>query len=172
MTATKATYPPIEDRYISLLWAEIEAAEELATLHAQIFDPAWDENAFRDLLAEPGTSALVAKVRLRELGPPVPVGFAIGRIAADEAEVLTIGVSEPFQQRGIGAKLAGGLLRAVSSAGAMRLFLEVAEDNAAAISLYRGLGFAEVGRREGYYKRRDGSAVDALTLALDLASQS
>ncbi len=171
MTVTKGSYPPIEDRYVSLLWAEMEAAEELATLHAQIFDPAWDANAFRDLLEEPGTSALVAKVRLRELGPPVPVGFAIGRVAADEAEVLTIGVSEPFQRLGIGAKLAIGLLRAVRSAGAKRLFLEVADDNAAGIDLYRGLGFTEVGRRQGYYKRRDGSATDALTLALDLASK-
>jgi [ribosomal protein S18]-alanine N-acetyltransferase len=169
MPVTKDPYPPIEDRYVSLLWAEVEMAEDIATMHAQLFDPAWDANALRDLLAEPGASALVAKVRLRELGPPVPVGFAIGRIAADEAEVLTIGVTEPFQRRGIGAKLANGMLRAVTSAGAKRLFLEVAADNAAASGLYHSLGFVEAGRRKGYYNRRDGMAADALILELDLA---
>ena len=169
MIATKDPYPPIEDRYVSLLWAEIEMAEDLAIMHVQLFDPAWDANAFRDLLAESGTSALIAKVRLRELGPPVPVGFAIGRVAADEAEVLTIGVTEPFQRRGIGAKLANGLLRAVNSAGAKCLFLEVAADNAAASGLYQSLGFAETGRRKGYYNRWEGVAADALILSLDLA---
>ena len=171
MTSTTESYPPIEDRYVSLLWAEAEMAEELALLHAQLFDPAWDANALRDLLADPGASALVAKVRLRELGPPVPIGFAIGRVAADEAEVLTIGVTTPFQRRGIGLKLANGLLRAVATSGAKRLFLEVAKGNAAALGLYHNLGFKEVGRRQGYYKGPDGFSADALTLGLDLTSQ-
>ena len=51
---------------------------------------------------------------------------------------------------------------------AKRLFLEVAEDNAAALALYKGMGFQEIGRRKKYYHRPDGPAVDALNLALDL----
>lgn len=167
-TDDRGDYPPIEERLISLLWAEADAAADIARLHAELFDPPWDENALRDVLANPATTALVAKVRLRHIGPPVPAGFAIGRIAADEAEILTIGVSQPFQRRGIGRRLAEGLIRAVSALRARRLFLEVAADNASAAALYRSLGFAEVGRRNGYYARRDGSRADALTLALGL----
>jgi GNAT superfamily N-acetyltransferase len=52
--------------------------------------------------------------------------------------------------------------------GATRLFLEVAEDNAAARALYAAGGFVTVGRRRGYYARRLGPAVDALTMRRDL----
>jgi len=165
---TTNDYPPIEDRYVSLLWAEPEAAPDIAKLHAELFDPAWDTDAVRRMLVDPCASALVAKVRLREFGPPVPAGFALGRVAADEAEILSIGVSAPFQRRGLGRRLAEGLSRAAKSIGANRLFLEVAADNESARQLYAGLGFTEVGRRPGYYERRDGAAADALTLSRDL----
>ena len=52
----------------------------------------------------------------------------------------------------------------VSRRGLRELYLEVAEDNAAAQRLYRALGFATVGRRPGYYARPEIEAVDALTL--------
>ncbi len=165
---TTNPYPPIEDRYVSLLWAEAEAAPDIATLHTELFDPAWDVDATHRLLVDPCASALVAKIRLRETGQPVPGGFAIGRIAADEAEILSIGVSAPFQRRGIGRRLVEGLSRAVKASGANRLFLEVAADNLPACSMYASLGFMEVGKRPGYYKRREGTTVDALTLSRDL----
>lgn len=165
---TANTYPPIEDRYVSLLWAEAEAASQIAALHAELFDPAWDSDAVRTLLIDPCASALIAKIRLRETSLPVPGGFAIGRIAADEAEILSIGVSAPFQRRGIGRRLVAGLSRAVKAAGANRLFLEVATDNVPACAMYADLGFTEVGRRKDYYERRRGTAVDALTLSREL----
>ncbi|MCH9809196.1 MAG: GNAT family N-acetyltransferase [Alphaproteobacteria bacterium] len=168
MTVKQETYPPIDGRYVSLLWAEAEAAQEIAAMHAALFDPPWEEDSLRNMLIDPGTSALLARVRLRNVGPAAPAGFAISRTAADEAEILTIGVTAPFQRRGIGRRLAQGLLRAVTTLGAKRLFLEVATDNESALGLYRSLNFEEVGRREGYYKRRDGMMADALTLSCDL----
>lgn len=165
---TTNSYPPIEDRFVSLLWAEPDVAPEIAALHAELFDPAWDAEAVRRMLVDPCSSALVAKVRLRPVGPPVPAGFALGRVAADESEILSIGVSAPFQRRGIGRRLVEGLTRAVKASGASSLFLEVAADNQSACGLYSSLGFTEVGRRPGYYKRREGTAVDALTLSRDL----
>ncbi|MDX2287456.1 MAG: GNAT family N-acetyltransferase [Hyphomicrobiaceae bacterium] len=166
MTSTRDDW--IDPKYISLLWAEADAAAEIAGLHADLFDPRWDEPAIEGLLAQPGSHALLAKVRLRLEGPPVTAGFIIGRVAADEAEIISIGVMKPFQRRGIGAKLVEGLMRAVTAAGSGRLILEVATDNAAALTLYRGLGFVEVGRRVAYYKRPNGEFADALVLARPL----
>ena len=54
--------------------------------------------------------------------------------------------------------------------GAERMFLEVAEGNAAARALYARTGFAGAGRRRGYYARADGSREDALILALNFAA--
>jgi [ribosomal protein S18]-alanine N-acetyltransferase len=165
---TTKLYPPIDDRYVSLLWAEPDAAREIAGMHAELFTPAWDEQSVRGLLVDPCSNALVARVRLRETGPTVPAGFAIGRAVADEAEILTIGVSALFQRRGIGRRLLVGLSRALKSAGAERLFLEVAADNVAACGLYSSLDFKEVGRRAGYYERPEGACADALTLSRNL----
>ena len=59
-------------------------------------------------------------------------------------------------------------MRAARRGGAKRIFLEVAEDNAAGLALYRKLGFVEAGRRKRYYERPGNARVDALTLVLTL----
>jgi ribosomal-protein-alanine N-acetyltransferase len=46
--------------------------------------------------------------------------------------------------------------------------LEVEEGNGPAVALYRRAGFREVGRREGYYLKPDGTRASALAMALDL----
>jgi ribosomal-protein-alanine N-acetyltransferase len=53
-------------------------------------------------------------------------------------------------------------------AGAARMFLEVADDNAAALALYAALGFTQVGVRPRYYERGDGMWGDARVLSLAL----
>jgi len=103
---------------------------------------------------------------LREPGPAA--GFILGQIAADEAEILTLGVRSDRQRHGIGRRLVEALGRAAKRAEACRLFLEVAESNTAAVALYKGLGFAETGRRKGYYQRLGAAPEDALALSLAL----
>jgi [ribosomal protein S18]-alanine N-acetyltransferase len=151
-------------KHVSLLWAAPERAAEIAALHKRLFDPAWDEAAVNSLLEHPASTSLIAVAG----EPKAIVGFVIGQLAADEAEILSIGVAPDWQNAGLGKMLAEGLVRAVKRGEAKRLFLEVAEDNVAAAALYRSLGFAETGRRKGYYLRANGPAVDAIVLALNL----
>ncbi|MFG3598440.1 GNAT family N-acetyltransferase [Bradyrhizobium sp. RDI18] len=96
------------------------------------------------------------------------MAFVIGQLAADEAEILSIGVSPDWQRVGLATGLLEGLSRAARRGGAKRIFLEVAEDNEGGIALYRKLGFTEAGRRKRYYERPGSTAVDGLTLVLDL----
>jgi [ribosomal protein S18]-alanine N-acetyltransferase len=151
-------------KHVSLLWAAPERAAEIAALHKRLFSPAWDEAAVNALLEHPAATSLIAVA-----GDPKTVsGFVIGQLAADEAEILSIGVAPDWQHAGLGKMLVQGLIRAVKRGEAKRLFLEVAEDNAAANALYKSLGFTESGRRKRYYERADGTAVDAIVLALNL----
>ncbi len=153
-----------DPKLVSLLWASPERAEEIAAMHARLFDPAWDQESVARLLDGPAATAFIAQLAQ----PRVAVGFIIGQVAADQAEILTVGVAPELQRRGLGQLLVNGLIRAARRAEAKRLFLDVAADNAAAIGLYQRMGFAEVSRRAGYYARKEGPAVDALVLSLAL----
>ncbi|MEC9346223.1 MAG: GNAT family N-acetyltransferase [Pseudomonadota bacterium] len=131
------------------------AAGVLAALHGRCFDPGWSEPDMREVLAMPGTLALVA-------GGDSPSGFAILRAVADEAEIITVGVLPACR----GGRIGEALLRAAVALlpDVAAVFLEVETGNDSAISLYRRLGFREVGRRRGYYRDATGTVRDALVL--------
>jgi ribosomal-protein-alanine N-acetyltransferase len=155
---------PGDPKLVSLLWAGPEHAGEIAVLHKELFEPAWDEPAIRALLDHPAATALVAMFG----NPKMPVGFVLGQLTADEAEILSIGVAKAWQRKGLGRRLVEGLARAATRAEAKSLHLEVADDNTPALVLYHHLGFKEAGRRKDYYTRSGGDHADALRLALKL----
>lgn len=137
------------------------AATVMANLHAASFGEAWEEAAFATLLASPGVTALVA------IRAQAPVGFVLARVAANEAEILTLAVAPAQRRQGVGRALVEAAAQTASRAGADVLFLEVADDNTAALALYAGCGFTQTGLRKGYYAR-GGARVDALALRRDL----
>jgi ribosomal-protein-alanine N-acetyltransferase len=130
--------------------------EALAAIHAEAFETPWDAASLSALLASPGVF-VVAEAD----------GFILIRAVADEAEILTLAVRPPARRGGLGARLVEAAVVRAAALGAERMFLEVAEDNAAARALYARAGFHEAGRRRGYYARADGSREDALILALN-----
>ena len=127
--------------------------EDLARTHAAANDTdrAWSSAEFADLLAGKGV-LLTGDAR----------AFAVGRVIAGELEVLTVASHPDHRRQGLARAAVETLLQ---TAQPDRSYLEVAEDNLAARALYAGLGFAQVGRRRGYYRRDSGPAVDALVLA-------
>ncbi len=139
--------------------AGVADAVDLARLHATAFPEPWDARAMAALLVATGTLALMSEG-----------GFILIRAAADEAEVLTLAVSPAARRRGLGRALVEAAVDAAYRGGAASLFLEVADDNEAALALYASAGFEPVGRRAGYYHRRQGVAVDALVLRRTLST--
>lgn len=123
-------------------------AAALALMHGAAFPPGerWDADALAQQLALPGAYGLAA---LR--GDGAPAGFILARVAADEAEVLTLAVVPALQGQGIGGLLLRAALGRAAAAGAAAMFLEVSPKNAVAVALYARAGFMEVGRRTGYY---------------------
>lgn len=156
---------PFDAKYVSLLWAAPEQAAEIAHIHAQLFSPAWSEESVRGLLDHPASTAFLAVLGGQ---PKTTVGFVMAQLAADEAEILSVGVLPEWQRKGIGRRLIEGVARAVQRAEAKTLFLEVAADNDAALELYSRSGFLGTGLRRGYYEREGQAPVDAVTLALKL----
>ncbi|MDF0603050.1 GNAT family N-acetyltransferase [Psychromarinibacter sp. C21-152] len=91
-------------------------------------------------------------------------GVVLGRAVAGEAELLTLAVDPARRRQGIGQKLLARFEAETARRGAGDAFLEVAADNRAALALYRGAGWAEAGRRPGYYRAPDGARTDAVIL--------
>jgi ribosomal-protein-alanine N-acetyltransferase len=140
-------------------------APAMAALHIAAFDAPWGEAAITQLLTSPGGFGIVA----RDEAQP-PAGFILARAIAGEAEILTLAVDPAARRGGIGRALLAAAIGLAQADGAVSMFLEVAEDNAAALGLYARAGFVEAGRRRGYYSRPGGAAVDARVLRLDLNS--
>ena len=126
--------------------------KDLARIHAAAFtqERHWSEIEFRDLLQSP-TCFCVSHAH----------GFALGRVIFDEAELLTIAVLPDFQGRGFGKNLLSDFEDRAVKLVAKQAFLEVADDNISAKKVYKTEGYICSGTRAKYYKRRDGSFVDA-----------
>jgi len=96
------------------------------------------------------------------------LGFVLSRLAADEAEILTIAVAPALRRRGIANLLLATHLGRVAGAGAKHMFLEVEGENHAALALYAGFGFRRVGERKAYYQRPGAGAANALIMRREL----
>ncbi|MEO6909841.1 MAG: GNAT family N-acetyltransferase, partial [Edaphobacter sp.] len=79
------------------------------------------------------------------------VGFAVGKVAGNVAEMESVAVEVQSRRGGVGRALCGAVVEWCAGQGAVAVELEVRAASEGAIGLYRGQGFAEVGRRPGYY---------------------
>jgi [ribosomal protein S18]-alanine N-acetyltransferase len=134
------------------VFASLTHAEVLAAIHRAAFpaDEAWSANVMRLQLGLPAAFGFLH----------LEAGLVLARVAAEESEILTIGVIPARRGAGLGS----GLLRAAMDHAALRgatsMFLEVAVTNAPARALYSKFGFQPVGLRRRYYS----NGTDALVL--------
>lgn len=134
--------------------SEPSEAEEMAGIHSTSFHRGWPAHDFATML---GDRAIMAHtIRRRDTAPVA--GFVLSRLAADEAEILSIAVDPKLRGRGYGARLLTAHVQDLMRAGVRQLFLEVEAENRAALTLYERAGFAVIGRRKGYYKTEKGAA--------------
>lgn len=143
---------------MTLVPLTIAHARLIAGMHHICFAEPWNEKAMAELLALPGCFGWLA------YDGETPQGFVLARIAADEAEILTILVLPPFRRTGLARRLLAAVADNAKTQGVVKLFLEVALSNEAGLALYTKVGFTEVGRRPRYYA----NGGDALLLAMIL----
>jgi ribosomal-protein-alanine N-acetyltransferase len=133
---------------------------DLAALHKACFTMPrpWSETEFAGLLSLRDVFLILGD------GP----SFALGRVVAGEAELLTLAVDPSAQGRGFGRATLNAYESAARKLGGEVSFLEVADTNTTAITLYLSHGYAESGRRRAYYNGANGLKVDALVLSKPL----
>jgi ribosomal-protein-alanine N-acetyltransferase len=132
-------------------------AAAIAALHGVSFRRGWGEDEILRLLLERNvvTQRMTAGGKL--------IAFIMSRLAAGEAEILSVAIAPAWRGRGLSRQLLDLHLRRLAGLGIRAVYLEVGERNAPACRLYRRAGFKEVGRRHGYYE--DGAT--ALVLRRD-----
>lgn len=153
-----------------VLPVEPQDHERIADIHRSGFERGWTVAEIDSLARREDTHISVAR-QVGGGGKPI-VGFCICRSTGLEAEILSISVEPNARRSGIGGLLMRESIRQLQRDRVSELFLEVDENNQAAILLYKRLGFLEVGARPGYYGQdsTEGSSnrTAALVMRLEL----
>jgi ribosomal-protein-alanine N-acetyltransferase len=135
--------------------------EAIATIERASFSDPWSAASFRSLLGNAQVFFAVAE------GPAGEVrGYVIEWFVVDQAEIANLAVAPEARGGGVGAALLDAALAEGRRRRMAAVYLEVRDSNARARALYAARGFAEVGRRRGYYRR---PVEDALILRRTLA---
>lgn len=118
---------------------------QIAALERQCFSQPWSENVLSLELQNPRAVFFVARVS------GIAVGYVGMHRVLDEGYIANVAVGKDYRRHGIAAALVRRLLRYAKRERLLFTTLEVREGNAAAIALYCGMGFGEVGRRKSFY---------------------
>lgn len=122
----------------------------------------WTEGIFRDCL-----KAGYAGWALQSRDEGTLLGYAVMSMAVGEAHILNLAVDPLRRREGLARFLLAHLLQVARAAHCTLVLLEVRRSNKAAIRLYQGFGFQQIGTRRGYYPGHE-AREDAFVLALDL----
>ncbi len=120
----------------------------LTLLEQAAFSDPWSSEMLIEAMTTSGAISLAA---IDAAG--VIIGSVLGRVAADEGEILSIAVAPEARGMGLGRTLLTQALDALVAGGAGSVWLEVRMGNEAAKAMYRAVGFLAAGVRRGYYRR-------------------
>ena len=128
---------------------------QVAALEKLCFSAPWSEASVAGELENPLSVWLVCEDRGKVLG------YVGSQTVLEESDMMNIAVLPEARRAGIGERLILSLIELLKDRGSRSLALEVRASNTPAISLYKKLGFLQVGRRPNYYR---GPREDALIL--------
>ncbi|ORU92737.1 MAG: ribosomal-protein-alanine N-acetyltransferase RimI [Cycloclasticus sp. symbiont of Poecilosclerida sp. M] len=130
------------------------------TIEKMVYNFPWSDRIFKDCLTLDYSN--LALIKRGEL-----IGYSILSIAVGEAHILNVCVHPEHQRQGLAKFFILDLLKVAKKKNAETIFLEVRPSNLAAVSLYEGLGFQQIGHRKDYYPA-EGGREDAVVYSLDL----
>ncbi|MBI3161292.1 MAG: ribosomal protein S18-alanine N-acetyltransferase [Chloroflexi bacterium] len=133
--------------------------DQVVAIDQLSFSLPWPARSFRfELTDNPASRCWVAELDGRV------VGMIVSWFIVDEIHIATFATHPDFRRQGIAKSLLLHTLRSAKEEGAIKSFLEVRENNTAALKMYRDFGYVESGRRTGYYKDNN---EDAILMNLD-----
>lgn len=157
--------PPPADAHPGFCLRAMSAHDLSAVLAVErlAYHSPWTLGVFMDSL-HAGHCCLV----LEKLDDQALAGHGVMMMVADECHLLNLCIHPGYQRRGLGRILLRRLLALARQRRAESAFLEVRVSNQAALALYQGEGFNEIGRRRGYYPA-PGGREDAVVMGYALS---
>jgi ribosomal-protein-alanine N-acetyltransferase len=141
----------------------LDDLEQVVAIDQVSFSLPWPARSFQfELTDNPASRCWVADMAGRI------VGMVVAWLIVDEIHIATFATHPDFRKQGIGKALLLHTLRSAKAGGALTSFLEVREGNNVALDMYRKFGYVEIGRREGYYKDNDETAILMTLGSLDI----
>lgn len=153
-----------ESKSICVCALDLAGADMCRTLHAESFTNSWSLKTFEAMIAD---SAIVS-TGLAHNSDASLLGYIFTRVVRPEAEILTVIIDKDWRSRGLGTRLFFRHLESLQARGIKSLFLEVAENNESALSLYYKCGGEEVGVRRDYYSNSVNDTVNAITMKINI----
>ncbi|MEO1015779.1 MAG: GNAT family N-acetyltransferase [Pseudomonadota bacterium] len=154
-------------RTFQIIDAGAERAAELAQVSSDAFGAAgWGADAIASALRQPAARGLAAQADSGRL-----IAFLIWRVLGPESELLTLGVAPDQRRRKVASALMDHMLGDAANVRCERMFLEVAETNAAAQRLYECFAFKANSVRRDYYGRGQHAIVMAAPLRRRLTNR-
>ena len=124
----------------------LQDVAQAAEIEKECFSIPWSEKSFEDSLSREDTLFLVCEEE------DVVAGYIGMYLSFDEGSITNVAVSPSFRKRGCGETLVKGAKERAKEKQIETIFLEVRVSNAPAISLYKKLGFEELGIRKNFYE--------------------
>lgn len=132
--------------------------DEVVAVEQAVYPHPWTRANFADSLAQ-GYQAWVLRAQDREL-----LGYFLIMAIVDEAHLLNVAISAPWQGQGLGRFLLNQSVALARGLGMESMLLEVRPSNGRALEIYRRYGFNEIGRRKGYYPAANQQREDAIVM--------
>ncbi|MBB3221797.1 ribosomal protein S18-alanine N-acetyltransferase [Pseudoduganella umbonata] len=136
--------------------------DEVVAVEHAVYPHPWTRTNFSDSLKN-GYHGWVLRDPSREL-----IGYFLVMAVVDEAHLLNVAVAARWQGKGLGRFLLNQSAACARGLGMESMLLEVRPSNVRALGIYRRFGFAEIGRRKGYYPAAGGQREDAIVMRIVL----
>jgi ribosomal-protein-alanine N-acetyltransferase len=124
-----------------------EDVNAVVAIETDAFSAPWKNETFMGLIGRDTVELLVMTHEVDGV-----IGYAVLWCILDQGELANLAVAPTHRGEGLGALLLHRVVDAARHRGVEKLFLEVRASNEAALALYSGFGFVEVGQRKGYYE--------------------
>ena len=136
--------------------------EKILTIEETVYSHPWTRGNFLDSFYS-GQEACGLRNKSENL-----LAYFVLMSVVDEMHLLNFTVGRDFQRQGLALILLNKMSERAREKNIFSILLEVRAGNQRAIDVYKRYGFAEIGRRKGYYPDAVGIREDAIVMRIEL----